>query len=184
MPKMANQVTATVWGFLIVLSVVGCSDSADTQGGNPFNDVHAVDGTNVAACADGNCEIEVSGPVDIPLNGHGDVTTLSVTTVDSGGIGFTTVSDGDQTGSGDLEPNCTLTLHRGGGGSSCGGVQSAPARQTGVLAMQLFPITDGRFVLRLTSGEVGSPPNSLVPRIPHIPNVPVVPPIPRLPSGG
>jgi hypothetical protein len=52
----------------------------------------AADGTNVRACFDGNCEILVSKPVDIQLNGRLGIGALSVTAIDSSGVDFRSIS--------------------------------------------------------------------------------------------
>ncbi|MEJ3750499.1 hypothetical protein WEI85_45480 [Actinomycetes bacterium KLBMP 9797] len=52
----------------------------------------AADGTNVRACLDGRCEILVSKPIDIPLDGRHGIGVLSVTAIDSSGVDFQSVS--------------------------------------------------------------------------------------------
>lgn len=116
----------------------------------------AADGTDVAACADGNCEVEVSGPVDIPLTGHATgITTLSIVELTSEGFSFTTSSNGSERGSGDLRGGCILTFYRSGGGSSCTTPDQElppPQPEAGALAIQLVGAADGTVVLRLVSG--------------------------------
>ncbi|MGH3392228.1 MAG: hypothetical protein ACRDOO_25420 [Actinomadura sp.] len=155
--------------LLTALALAGCGASPDGGARTPSGDesgtrtaATAADGTNVAACADGNCEILVSGPVDIDLHDHGGLTRLSVVRVDPSGLGFTTTSPGG-TGSGEIQGGCTLTFYEGGQGSSCGGDQAPPQKQTGVLAMQLGDTADDGVVLRLVSGEPGPPPSWLAP---------------------
>ena len=126
----------------------------------------AADGTKVEACADGNCEIAVSSPIDIRLTGQGDLTTLSVVTVDPDGLRVTTTSTAGQ-GSAELVRGCTVRIYSGGGGMSCGGKQDPPPPE--VLAMQLVSVANGIAVLRLISGEPGPPPSSVVPRLPTAP---------------
>ncbi|WP_020668149.1 hypothetical protein [Amycolatopsis nigrescens] len=132
----------------------------------------AADGTDFTACTDGNCEVLVSAPADIPVGGHGGgITKLSVVTLDAAGLSFKTETDGGG-GSGELKGGCVLTFYSGGGGSRCtsGGEPTAPEAQTGVLAMQLVSATDKGVVVRLVAGPDGPPPSSLVPRIPQIPS--------------
>jgi hypothetical protein len=116
----------------------------------------AADGTDLAACADGNCEVEVSGPVDISLTGHASgITTLSVIELVSDGFSFTMASNGSERGSGDLRGGCILTFYSSGGGSSCPGPDQElppPAPEAGALAMQLVGARDGTVVFRLVSG--------------------------------
>jgi hypothetical protein len=178
MPK--QQTPAGVLVLLTALAVAGCGASPDRAGTAPSGDesstraaapVTAADGTNVAACADGNCEILVSGPIDIELNEHGGLTRLSVVEVGPSGLGFTTTTPGGS-GSGEIQGDCTLTFFEGGQGSSCGGDQAPPQKRTGVLAMQLGDRVDGGVVLRLVSGRPGPPPSRFAPRIPAPPKIP------------
>jgi hypothetical protein len=119
--------------------------------------VTASDGTRYSACADGTCEVAVSRPVRIAVEGG----TLSVTKVkpeDSMGFELTFASGGG--GSGTLKGTCgaVFTFYRGGGAgaSSCGTDTSAatpPAPEPGALLMQLAGWnSDGAAVLRLVSG--------------------------------
>ena len=130
----------------------------------------AADGKNVAACADGNCEVLLTGPVDIDLGGHGDVATMSVTGIDSSGVHVSLKDTGGGTGTADLGTGCTLTFVDGGGGSSCGGRQDPPPAQTGVLAAQLVHLDKGSAVLRLVSGPLGDPPTWMRPPVITPPN--------------
>ena len=166
---------AIAWALLTVLAMGGCGflGGSDAESDHPATAaVSPADGSDVSACGDGNCEILVSGPVEIKVNGHGGINTLSVVKVAPPGLSFTLKSDGG-TGSGELQPNCTLTFHKYGEGSSCGGPQTPPPEQTGVLALQVAGTAQGGVVLRLTSGEVGEPPASLRPpkiEVPSLPN--------------
>jgi hypothetical protein len=115
----------------------------------------AADGTDLAACADGNCEVEVSAPVDIPLTGQaGGITMLSVTEVTPDDFSFTTVSNGGGTGSGGLSEGCIARQTSNGGSSMCPGPDPdlpLPV-EPGVLAIQPVELADGTAVLRLASG--------------------------------
>ncbi|GAA0528155.1 hypothetical protein GCM10011581_31820 [Saccharopolyspora subtropica] len=177
---------AAACALVTAMAVASCSNSGSTGAGlgNPQGTGEApasatdaapiaADGTNFDACADGNCEVVVSGPVDIRLTGQGGgITLLSVTEVDSTGLRFTTASAEGDSGSGKLTDGCTLRFYSGGGGSSCGGEQAPPERETGVLAMQLASVQEGAVVLRLVAGEPGPPPTRYVPPMPHIPQIP------------
>lgn len=116
----------------------------------------AADGTDLAACADGNCEVAVSAPVDIPLTGHATgITTMSVVELTPDGFSFTMTSNGNERGSGDLRGGCTLTFYSSGVGSSCPGPDQElppPAPEAGALALQLVGAADGTAVFRLVSG--------------------------------
>jgi hypothetical protein len=114
----------------------------------------AADGTNIAACADGNCEVELSGPVDIPLTGQGGgITLLSVTEVTADDFRFTTTSGPGQTGSGGLGEGCISRLTSNSASSGCPGPdpnQPLPA-EPGVLSLQPVSLTDGSAIVRLAS---------------------------------
>lgn len=187
-PAVLDRRRVGAWATLTMLAVGGCgvfggesTDSSDSSArgstskppvtGASATPVTPADGTNVSACADGNCEVLVSGPVDIELNGHGGIDTLSVVKLAPPGLGFEMKSDGG-TGSGALHPNCTLKLHKYGQGSSCGGIQTPPPAETGVLALQVASTAEGGVVLRLVSGDVGEPPASMRPPRIEIPSLP------------
>ncbi len=123
----------------------------------------AADGSDYAACADGTCEVRVSGPVDIPLTGQGGLHRFSVASVTADGIGFAT----DSGGTGTLTPGCVLTLYENGSGSSCSsGAPQKPKPVDGVLALQIADLRGGTAILRIVSGKVGPPPASLRPPLP------------------
>jgi hypothetical protein len=112
----------------------------------------AADGADYAACADGTCEVAVSGPVDIPLGGSVGPGTFAVRAVLADGVEFelTSAIGG---GSGSLKGHCTATFVPGGGGMSCSSKPSAPPEpRAGVLAVQMVGVTDGTAVLRLVTG--------------------------------
>jgi hypothetical protein len=118
----------------------------------------AADGTDLAACADGNCEVAVSRPVDIPLTGQGGITTLSVDELTSDGFSFSATSNGGGSRSGSLSGACTATFSSTANGSGlssmCTAGQEPPAasREPGVLSLQLLSATDDGVVVRLVSG--------------------------------
>lgn len=176
-PAVLDRCRVSAWAMLIMLGVGGCgvfggeSNDSSAQGSASKPPVTPADGTNVSACADGNCEVLVSGPVDIELNGHGGIDTLSVVKVAPPGLSFKMKSDGG-TGSGALDPNCTLKLHKYGQGTSCGGNQPPPPAETGVLALQVASTAKGGVVLRLVSGDVGEPPASMRPPMIDPPSFP------------
>lgn len=126
----------------------------------------AADGGDYAACADGTCEVLVTGPVDIPLTGQGDLHRISVTAVTADGIDFAT----DGGGTGNLTPGCVATFYQNGSGSRCSsGAPEKPQPVDGVLAVQVVDLRGGTAVLRLVSGKIGPPPASLRPMIPALP---------------
>ncbi|MCI2423231.1 hypothetical protein MOQ72_38010 [Saccharopolyspora sp. K220] len=117
--------------------------------------VIAADGTNYAACADGTCEISLSQPVNITLNGG----TLAVTSVNPDGIDIDLSLDNGGGGNGTLKGTCgaIFRFHSGGGGDGrfCnpdGSVLPPPEPEPGVVALQLVGLSDGAAVLRVVSG--------------------------------
>lgn len=105
-------------------------------------------------CVTGNCEISVSGPLALQLTGQGGgITTLSVERADPDGLIYRAVSGGGSS-SGNLQPGCMVSLSRGGQRSVCSGddFPALPARQAGVLTMQVLRDSDGGLRLRLVSG--------------------------------
>jgi hypothetical protein len=175
--KAVVLATGAACALVAALAVTGCGTADNPDGTGAASTTEgppaAADGTNLDACADGNCEVLVSGPVDIRLTGQGGgITTLSVIEVNPTGLRFKTTSEEGGSGSGELEGDCTLKFYSGGGGSSCGGNQAPPQRETGVLAMQLVSVQEDAVVLRLVAGEPGPPPSRLVPPMPRIPQIP------------
>lgn len=61
----------------------GVSSPSPEPPASPESLPPAADGTDVSACFDGDCEISVSGPVDIPLDDSFRVTMCSVEPLDS-----------------------------------------------------------------------------------------------------
>ncbi len=66
------------------------SSAAPTTSKAPFPT--AADGTNLRACADGDCEILVTGPVTIRFNRSLGMSSLDITAVSSAGVDFQSVS--------------------------------------------------------------------------------------------
>lgn len=175
-PGMSNRATTALLCAAIAVLVAGCGSTGQATGDpQPTTSrpaaVTAADGTNLAACADGNCEVRVSMSDHITLTGEGDLTAITVQKIDTAdGLSFTaTTTGGGGSSSGSVQHGCTLTFYAGGGGSSCGGSQDAPDPETGVLAMQLVGQRGATAVLRLVSGKPGPPPSALVPPVLVVP---------------
>lgn len=112
----------------------------------------AADGADYAACADGTCEVALTGPVDIAVGGSTGPGTFKVLAVGEDGIEFE-LDLPRSGGRGTLKGFCTLTFVPGGGGSSCSTKPSAPPEpRTGVLAVQLVGVAGGTAVVRLVAG--------------------------------
>ncbi len=114
----------------------------------------AADGRRYAACADGTCEVAVTKPVRIRVDGG----TFSVTKVKRDvQLDFKLTMRTGAGGSGTLK-SCGVMkfyLYGGGGMVTCGadGVSKRPVRERGALLVQLAGWTsDGAGVLRLVSG--------------------------------
>ncbi|MDW5328993.1 hypothetical protein [Plantactinospora sp. KLBMP9567] len=114
----------------------------------------AADGRRYAACADGTCEVAVTKPVRIRVDGG----TFSVTKVKRDvQLDFKLTMPTGAGGSGTLKSCGVMKFYLGGGGGvvTCGadGVPERPARERGALLVQLAGWTsDGAGVLRLVSG--------------------------------
>ncbi|MEQ4304116.1 hypothetical protein ABNF97_22505 [Plantactinospora sp. B6F1] len=133
-------------------SATPAPDAATTPA--PVRIAAAADGRRYAACADGTCEVAVSKPVRIRVDGG----TFSVTKVKRDvQIDFKLTMSTGAGGSGTLK-SCGVTkfyLGGGGGAITCGadGVPKRPAPERGALLVQLAGWTaDGAGVLRLVSG--------------------------------
>ncbi|MEU4765221.1 hypothetical protein AB0H12_18380 [Actinosynnema sp. NPDC023794] len=153
-------------GLLAALATAGCGPVSGTAVPAPMTATTtttttttttppaptAADGANYAACADGTCEVALSGPVDIPLGGAAGPGTFAVRAVLADGIEFelTSAIGG---GSGSLKGHCTATFVPGGGGMSCSNKPSPPPEpRAGVLAVQMVGVVDGTAVVRLVTG--------------------------------
>lgn len=88
----------------------------------------AADGTNVAACFDGTCEIAISGPLAIPLDRRFRIARLTVDAINPDGLAITFVSTS------------------GGGGS----IQTGVGADSGIngITIKVVAINGGTAVLR------------------------------------
>ncbi|MFI8306060.1 hypothetical protein ACIF80_21970 [Streptomyces sp. NPDC085927] len=116
----------------------------------------AADGRDPAACADGDCEITVSGPVTIRFDGPAGSTTLSVSEVGPDRIEYE-VTSGNGRSAGGAEgrgQSCRTVLRAGGSGTSCGGIgdDGPPGARPGTVIVQVAPGADGTALLRVVSG--------------------------------
>ncbi|MFD6171358.1 hypothetical protein [Streptomyces coeruleorubidus] len=123
----------------------------------PKPSVSAADGNDITACADGNCEIAVSGPVKIPFKGPRGPATLSVTEVGPDTIAYTVKSGNGQSKGSASGPGqgCITVLRSNGSGNSCGGLGDAgpPSPQPDAVVIQAAAGEDGTAVLQLVSGR-------------------------------
>lgn len=115
----------------------------------------ASDGTDIAACADGNCEISATKPVTVPLKVFQGPASIELTKVGKDGIGYQvtlgTKDNGTRTSSEIKGANtaCTATIHQGGSSGSCGPAGEAPPGEKGAVVMHLATGADGTAILRL-----------------------------------
>ncbi|WP_329578833.1 hypothetical protein [Streptomyces sp. NBC_01361] len=116
----------------------------------------AADGRDVGACADGNCEIAVSGPVTFRFKGPAGPATLSVTEVGPNKVEYTIKSGNSQSQGGASGPgqSCITVLRSNGGGNSCGGQGDAarPSPQPDAVLIQAVTSENGTAILRIVSG--------------------------------
>ncbi|CAM5591939.1 hypothetical protein GCM10010390_78260 [Streptomyces mordarskii] len=164
---------------LTALAVAGCGGSDETDGAPPRAgqpsasrstppstsptgsrgpsakpSVSAADGRDVAACADGNCEIAVSGPVTVRFTSPAGPATLSVTEVGPNKVEYT-VKSGDgrsQGGASGPGQGCITVLRDHGSSNSCGRVGTMrPAAQPGAVVILMAAGEDGTAILRIVS---------------------------------
>jgi hypothetical protein len=112
--------------------------------------ITAADGTDVAACRDGVCEVAVSGPVTIELPAG----TLTITSAGPDGVDFE-LAAGSGGGSGNLRGFCLVTFFPGGLTSSCpvDAPGPPPRPAAGRVNLQLIGVTaEGAPVLRVVAG--------------------------------
>lgn len=85
------------------LGLAGCSESPAAQWGDipaatsghsesPSPKPSAADGTDLKACVDGDCEVLVSEPEDLRLDGRSGVSELSITEIESETVSFDAAS--------------------------------------------------------------------------------------------
>ena len=128
------------------------SSSPSAHVSNPPTPRGAADGTNVNACTDGACEIEVTGPTRIPL-GHGsDIASLKVTSISAGELSLTAIAASTPTGYA-FNTSCE-------GGASCttrvDNDKAYITAQAGAkitlnrLRVQVASLSDGSVTLRLS----------------------------------
>jgi hypothetical protein len=145
--------TAALAGLSVVtLMVAGCGadQPAPRHGARPSRSVSpspspspsatgptlppAADGSNIAACYDGDCEVRVRAPLRIPVSPSTGIATLTVTSVTAQGV----TVDGVLTDGTNLE----ITVYADPGGLATGTVNTVQVAALGVV--------DGEAVLHLS----------------------------------
>ncbi|MFF2161918.1 hypothetical protein ACFVWP_14550 [Streptomyces sp. NPDC058175] len=129
--------------------------SASTPSASAQPSVSAADGRDVRACADGNCEVAVTGPVTIRFKGPAGPATLSVTEVGPNKVEYTVKSGSGRSQGGASGPGqgCITVLRSNGGGNSCSGLGDAarPSPQPDAVVIQATTGEDSTAILRIVS---------------------------------
>ncbi|WP_150112925.1 hypothetical protein [Streptomyces violaceusniger] len=164
---------------LTAVAVAGCGGSDETDGAPSRDDqpsasrsappskspsgapspsakpsVSAADGRDVAACADGNCEIAVSAPVTVRFTSPAGPATLTVTEVGPNKVEYTVKSGNGRSQGGASGPGqgCITVLRDHGSSNSCGRVGTMrPAAQPGAVVIQMAAGEDGTAILHIVS---------------------------------
>ncbi|MDW6061552.1 hypothetical protein SAZ11_30435 [Streptomyces sp. FXJ1.4098] len=113
----------------------------------------AADGSNPAACTDGNCEIAVTKPVTIGIKLPGGPAKLSLTKVGKNAVDYKVTSGNSKTSGGASGDGsgCVAVFRSGGSSSSCGMGGPPPDKVDGAVVLQVVAGADGTAILRLIS---------------------------------
>jgi hypothetical protein len=141
--------------LLVLVAAVACvSRSGGDSGGETTASTPpptAADGSNIAACADGECEIRLDDEMEIPTPAG----TISFTFAD-GQLEYEIVSPEGGTNSGSAEGLCvtTINIDGTGGGSTCYAEGDPPDLDPGPgqLALQVLGADTDAPVLRMAVG--------------------------------
>lgn len=113
----------------------------------------AANGTDYAACNDGDCEVAVSKPLTFKLD---EEFKLSISKVTKKNVEFSLVGTGYEFGGTFAGRYCLAKLSASGFQSSCADKPGKRPRKRdlgdGQLALELLDLTDGVAIIRLTSG--------------------------------
>lgn len=77
----------------------------------------AADGSNIGACFDGTCEISVSRPVTIPLDGRSGFDAVAIETIAPASMSFRVNFRDGTVGRSSTSPGGTVTFSSGAGGT-------------------------------------------------------------------
>ncbi|MFE2446464.1 hypothetical protein ACWDHW_10830 [Streptomyces melanosporofaciens] len=164
---------------LTAVAVTGCGGSDETDGAPPRDgrpsasrsapsstsssgsggpsakpSVSAADGSDVAACADGDCEVAVSAPVTVRFKSPTGPATLSVTEVGPNKVEYTVKSGNGRSQGGASGPGqgCVTVLRDHGSSNVCGRLGPArPAAQPDAVVIQMTAGADGTAILHIVS---------------------------------
>ncbi|KAK1180344.1 hypothetical protein B7755_020640 [Streptomyces sp. NBS 14/10] len=130
------------------------SHSPSPTTSSPSPAVTAADGSNPAACTDGNCEIAVTEPVTIRIKLPDGPAKLSLTKVGKNAVDYKVTSGNSKTSGGASGDGsgCVAVFRSGGSSSSCGMGGPPPDKVDGAVVLQVVAGADGTAILRLISG--------------------------------
>lgn len=144
---------------LVALVLAGCSavtgvPTPASQTTGPPKPV-AKDGTDYAACADGNCEVVVDQPVTITITGH----SFAVKSIEEDRIAYELTMAGGGTASGSLGGACVALVEFNTDGtgsfstSSCGGTSapSAPQPRQGRSRLLISGLAHGAVLIQVVT---------------------------------
>ncbi|GAA3941386.1 hypothetical protein GCM10023085_23680 [Actinomadura viridis] len=157
-------------GVAVLIILAGCGTSKDgsetADGKVPSTPASpppraAADGTDLNACEDGSCEVEVTGPATLPVDSKKFKTgTLEVEPGQDDTVSFTMKQSGNSSTSVQVcSPDGGCTNLGGGGYSSGGGdVESSSAWTAGAgtritangIVITVVSVADGSAILRVT----------------------------------
>ncbi|MGH4012280.1 MAG: hypothetical protein ACRDTH_29650 [Pseudonocardiaceae bacterium] len=94
----------------------------------------AADGSDIGACFDGECEVSVSGPVRIPLDGRSGFDAVAVEAIEPNSVRFR-VEYPNGFGTGSASPGGTVTFSNGTSGTKL----TVVAIDAGTAVIKMFP---------------------------------------------
>ncbi|NUU26453.1 MAG: hypothetical protein HOV68_33855 [Streptomycetaceae bacterium] len=170
---MRTKATLAAAAVLLAAALAGCDTSSDPKadpaaaGSSPATagstatpsrapssspPPSAADGANLDACRDGACQILVSGPATVPLDGS-VLAELSVELKD-GDVEFNATPRPGSTVGGSISAGCVAVIRVSGTGSGvstlCGNVDTA---NTGGLVVRALTVAAGSAVVDITTSR-------------------------------
>lgn len=160
---MRRTATAVLGGTLIGLaSLTACSTGGTATPApattsrpkpKPASLPTAANGTDLAVCAGGTCEVEVTGPVTIPTAPAFGVMSIAVTSIGGNDVGFQVIVPAGQFSSDCTDPNCDAEMTGpAAGGDSTTAVATPHTGATLTInnvAIKVEGVVGGAAVLRL-----------------------------------
>ncbi|MGW8526381.1 MULTISPECIES: hypothetical protein [Nocardiopsidaceae] len=114
------------------------------------------DGTDLAACSDGDCEVEVTAPAEVDLDPEFAIDTLTIDSITDGSLAFTMTSTAGEVSFGcqnsDSAP-CDSSLQGtfGPGGAATGQATGGPGAQVGLndLVLEVVDVSGDSAIMRI-----------------------------------